>query len=250
VAKSIRKTKPQKRRAKHRPGPWWVRLRYVLRIAARVFWVALGLQAAVIFLFAFVNPPTDFYMLSEQLRLGDIRQSWVPIETLPAAVPRAMVAAEDANFCGHWGFDLAAIRAVVKSGGQRLRGASTISQQVAKNVFLWPARSWLRKAFEVETTLMIELLWSKKRILEVYLNMAEFDSGVFGVGAAAPWYFGVNARALSLTQAARLAAILPDPKGRSARTPDARTRARARAIMDGARTIAADGRAACFRVLK
>ncbi len=221
-----------------------------MRWGLRVLVAALGLQIALVALLGVVNPATDYYMLTEKIRLGSIRHEWVPLADLPAAVPRAAVAAEDANFCQHWGFDLAAIRAVVVAGGKRLRGASTISQQVAKNVFLWPSRSWLRKAFEVETTLLLELLWSKRRILEVYLNMAEFDDGVFGVGAAAPWYFGVPARALTLQQASRLAAVLPNPKGRSAKNPDARTRKRARAIADGARTIAADGRDRCFRVLK
>jgi len=221
-----------------------------VRVGARVFWALLGIQAVMIFLFAFVNPPTDFYMLSEQRRLGDIRQNWIALDQLPDDVPRAFVAAEDANFCQHWGFDLGAIRAAVESGGKRLRGASTISQQVAKNVFLWPSRSWVRKAFEVETTLLVELLWSKRRIIEVYLNIAEFDEGVFGVGAASPWYFGVPARKMTLAQAARLAAILPNPKHLSARTPNARTTKRARAIVDGARTIANDGRDVCFQRLK
>lgn len=221
-----------------------------MRVLARVFWAALAVQAALVFLFAFVDPPTNYYMLSESRRLGGVRQDWVALKDLPADVPRAFVAAEDANFCAHWGFDLGAIRAAVNEGSGRLRGASTISQQVAKNVFLWPGRSWLRKAFEVETTLLIELLWSKRRIVEVYLNVAELDEGVFGVGAAAPWYFGVPADRLSLTQAARLAAILPAPKRRSAKNPDARTRRRAAAIVSGARTIAADGRDRCFQVLK
>ena len=102
----------------------------------------------------------------------------------------------------------------------------------------------------METTLLIELLWSKRRIIEVYLNIAEMDEGVFGVGAAGPWYFGVPAERMSLTQAARLAAILPAPKRRSAKNLDARTRRRAAAIVSGARTIAADGRDRCFQVLK
>lgn len=219
----------------------------MLRIVARVFWTLLGFQAAVVFLFALVNPPTNFFMLSEARRLGGIRQEWVALKELSPHMARAVVAAEDAAFCAHWGFDLAAIREVVTRGDGRLRGASTISQQVAKNVFLWPARSWLRKAFEAETTLMIELFWSKRRIVEVYVNVVEFDEGVFGVGAAAPHYFGVSASDLSLLQAARLAAILPSPKKRSAVHPGKATRARTAAIMDGARTIAADGRDQCFQ---
>jgi monofunctional biosynthetic peptidoglycan transglycosylase len=155
------------------------------------------------------------------------------------------VAAEDANFCLHWGFDMAAIRQAVAAGGNR--GASTISQQVVKNVFLWHGRSWLRKAMEAMLTPAVELVWSKQRILEVYLNIAEFDEGVFGVQAAARHYFGVDARDLSALQAARLAAVLPDPKGRSASNPSNFVRNRTRAIISGAETIAADGRDACFR---
>ncbi len=128
---------------------------------------------------------------------------------------RSVVAAEDANFCLHWGFDMAAIRKAIDEGGNR--GASTISQQVVKNVFLWHGRSWLRKAMEAAITPVVELVWSKRRILEVYLNVAEFDTGVFGVQAAAQHYFGVSAADLSAVQAARLAAVLPDPKGRDAR---------------------------------
>lgn len=218
-----------------------------MRFSLRIFWVLLGFQALTVFVFAFVNPPTDFYMLSESHRLGGVKQDWVRLEDVSANMGRAVVAAEDANFCQHWGFDLGAIRAVVSGGGKQLRGASTLSQQVAKNVFLWPERSWFRKALEAETTLMLELLWSKRRIVEVYINVAEFDEGVFGVGAAGPYYFGVKARDLTLSQAARLAAVLPNPKGRSAVRPSAKTLRRVKAIISGARTIEADGRDRCFQ---
>jgi monofunctional glycosyltransferase len=157
---------------------------------------------------------------------------------------RSAVAAEDANFCLHWGFDMAAIRQAIDAGGNR--GASTISQQVVKNVFLWQGRSWLRKAMEALLTPVVELVWTKQRVLEVYMNVAEFDEGVFGVQAAAQHYFGVDARDLTATQAARLAAVLPDPKGRDAANPGPVVRRRAGQIISGAETIAADGRAACF----
>ena len=221
-------------------------MRAGLRYAARAFWAVLGFQAVLVFLFAFANPPMNFYMWAEKNRLGEIKQDWVRIEDVSEFMAQAVVAAEDAGFCEHWGFDLAAIRSAVSSGSGRLRGASTISQQVAKNVFLWPSRSWVRKALEAETTLMIELLWSKRRIVEVYINIAEFDEGVFGVAAAGPHYFGVKHGDLSLLQAARLAAILPNPKGRSAANPSGSVRKRTAAIMDGARTIVSDGRAECF----
>ncbi|MCB1366596.1 MAG: monofunctional biosynthetic peptidoglycan transglycosylase [Rhodobacteraceae bacterium] len=211
-----------------------------------MFWAILGLQAILVFLIAFMNPPPGYYMISEGQRLGAIKREWVDLEDMSPYMPRAVVAAEDANFCNHWGFDLDAIRAAVSGNDGRLRGASTISQQVTKNVFLWPARSWVRKALEAEMTIYVELFWTKRRIIEVYLNVAEFDEGVFGVGAAAAHYFGAKPADITLLQAARLAAILPNPKDRSAISPSSMTRARTAQIMDGARTIAADGRDGCF----
>jgi monofunctional biosynthetic peptidoglycan transglycosylase len=139
---------------------------------------------------------------------------------------------------------MAAIREAVEEGGAR--GASTLSQQVVKNTFLWHGRSYLRKALEAAITPAMELVWSKQRILEVYLNTAEFAEGVFGVQAAARYHFGIDALDLSALQAARLAAVLPDPKNRSASQPSAYVRKRTRAIISGAETIAADGRANCF----
>jgi monofunctional glycosyltransferase len=117
---------------------------------------------------------------------------------------------------------------------------------VVKNVFLWHGRSYLRKAIEGVLTPVVELVWSKQRILEVYLNVAEFDEGVFGIQAAAQHHFGVDAKDLTALQAARLAAVLPDPKGRSAAKPSSFVRSRTRSIIAGAETIAADGRSACF----
>lgn len=204
-----------------------------------------GFVLFMIVLFAVVNPPGNIYMASESRRLGGIKHDWVPIEEIAPIMVQAAVAAEDANFCLHWGFDMKEIRAALDRGGQR--GASTITQQVVKNVYLWPGRSWPRKALEALLTPLVEIAWSKRRILEVYLNVAEFDEGVFGVQAAAQHYFGVDAGALSAVQAARLAAILPDPKGRSPVSPSNFVRKRAAAILHGAETIRADGRTACFK---
>jgi monofunctional biosynthetic peptidoglycan transglycosylase len=183
--------------------------------------------------------------LGETFRLGGIEKDWVPMEDIAPVMARSAVAAEDANFCLHWGFDMAAIREAVAEGSNR--GASTISQQMVKNVFLWHGRNWARKAMEAAMTPVVETLWSKRRILEVYLNVAEFGEGVFGVQAAAQHHFGVDAKDLTPTQAARLAAVLPDPQERSASNPSSFVRSRTRAIMSGAETIAADGRAACFQ---
>ena len=219
-------------------------MRRVLRWTLRGMLGFAAFFALLVVLFSFLNPPTNIYQLQESARLGGVEREWADWEEIAPAVARSAVAAEDANFCLHWGFDMAAIRAAVAQGGNR--GASTISQQVVKNVFLWQGRSWLRKAMEALLTPAVELLWSKQRILEVYLNIAEFDEGVFGVQAAAQHYFGVDARDLSAVQAARLAAVLPDPKGRSASKPSSFVRNRSRAILSGAETIAADGRAACF----
>jgi monofunctional biosynthetic peptidoglycan transglycosylase len=166
------------------------------------------------------------------------------MENIAPVMARSVVAAEDANYCLHWGFDMGAIRDALEDGGNR--GASTISQQMVKNLYLWHGRSWPRKALEAILTPMVELIWSKRRILEVYLNVAEFDKGVFGVEAAARHYFEVSAAGLGPVQASRLAAILPDPKGRSAKDASAFVKRRAKQIAEGAATIGADGRAGCF----
>ena len=127
------------------------------------------------------------------------------------------------------------------------RGASTITQQTAKNVYLWHGRNYVRKGLEAGFTVLIELFWTKKRIIEVYLNVAEFDEGVFGAAAAAQHYFGVEPNNINSMQAARLASVLPNPKGRSASKPSNFVRKRTRAIMSGAATILTDGRANCFQ---
>lgn len=219
-----------------------------LRTGFRWLGRGLGLVAAtyavLVLLFSFVAPPINFYQLGEAWRLGGIEKDWVSWEEIAPIMGRSAVAAEDANFCNHWGFDMAAIREAIEQGSNR--GASTISQQVVKNVFLWHGRSWVRKAMEAVLTPVVELVWSKQRILEVYLNVAEFDEGVFGIQAAARHHFGVDAKDLTAVQAARLAAVLPDPKGRSASKPSSFVRSRTRSIIAGAETIAADGRSACF----
>ena len=220
------------------------RLRTALRWLGRALAGVAAVYAFLVLLFSFVPPPINFYQLGEAWRLGGIEKDWVPWEEIAPIMGRSAVAAEDANFCNHWGFDMAAIREAIEAGSNR--GASTISQQVVKNVFLWHGRSWVRKAMEAVLTPVVELVWSKQRILEVYLNVAEFDDGVFGIQAAAQHYFGVDAKDLTGLQAARLAAVLPDPKGRSASKPSSFVRSRTRSIISGAETIAADGRSACF----
>ncbi|WP_240611125.1 monofunctional biosynthetic peptidoglycan transglycosylase [Oceaniglobus ichthyenteri] len=220
-------------------------VRWLLRWAFRIGVVALSLGLIWISWFAVFNPGSTPYMRDERKRLGAVDYQWVSMADIAPVMARSAVAAEDANFCAHWGFDMAAIRLALENGGAR--GASTISQQVVKNLFLWQGRSWTRKALEAGITPIVETLWSKRRILEVYLNIAEFDQGVFGVDAAAHHYFGVTPAKLSATQAARLAAILPNPKERSASKPSNFVRTRSNSIRDGAATIDRDGRAACFQ---
>jgi monofunctional glycosyltransferase len=218
--------------------------RVVAKWAGRVLGGIAAFYAVLILLFSFLPPLINLYQLGEAWRLGGIDKDWVSWEEIAPVMGRSAVAAEDANFCTHWGFDMAAIRQAIEEGSNR--GASTISQQVVKNVFLWHGRSYLRKAMEAMLTPVVELVWSKERVLHVYLNVAEFDEGVFGVQAAAQHYFGVDAKDLSALQAARLAAVLPDPKGRDAANPSSFVRSRTRSIISGAETIAADGRSACF----
>ena len=194
--------------------------------------------------YAVINQPITPYMVAEARRHGPLERQWVSLDEIAPVMARSVVAAEDANFCLHWGFDMAAIRDALEDGAGR--GASTISQQVVKNVFLWHGRSWPRKALEAAMTPVAEAMWSKRRMIEIYLNVAEFDRGVFGVEAAARGYFGVSARDLSASQAALLAALLPNPKERSASAPGAFVKRRAASIADGAATIRADGRANCI----
>lgn len=144
----------------------------------------------------------------------DIQHDWVPMEQISSHLPRAVIASEDQNFLNHNGFDIKAIEKALEENkkGKRVRGASSISQQTAKNVFLWPERSWLRKGLEVYFTFLIEVFWSKERILEVYLNSIEMGKGIYGAEAAAQAWFKKPASKLSAYEAAAIAAVLPNPR--------------------------------------
>jgi len=241
MAKKAKSSRPRKAKPSvQRVQPLRVARRWLLRAIAALFLLVV----AVMGLFRFVNPPITHTIWAEQRRLGAVDRQWVPIEEIAPVALRAVVAAEDANFCTHWGFDMGAIRDAIEAGARR--GGSTISQQTVKNVFLWQGRSWPRKALEALLTPLMEALWPKRRILEVYVNVAEFDEGVFGIEAAAHRYFGVTPDKLSPAQAARLAAVLPNPKARDAANLPAGLRQRAAGILDGAATIRADGRSSCF----
>jgi monofunctional biosynthetic peptidoglycan transglycosylase len=220
-------------------------LRRIRRLLVRAVLALVLVAVALVLVFRWVNPPPGVLMLTERLRLGHVERDWVPLGRMTPNLPLSAAAAEDADFCSHWGFDLAGIRSAL-ADSERLRGGSTISQQVAKNVFLWPGRTWLRKGLEAGFTVLIEVFWPKRRIMEVYLNVAEMGEGVFGVDAAARHWWRTGAADLGPQRSARLMAILPDPRDRSPARPTAYLVRRGAAIQKGAATLRADGRAACF----
>lgn len=202
----------------------WVRRLLLLPVVLAVFSV---LQVAVL---RFVDPPLSMVMVEHRVKAwaggedGDgfrLRHEWRDFERIGPALPLAVIASEDQRFAEHRGFDLEAIEKAREEHAQggRLRGASTISQQTAKNVFLWSGRSWVRKGLEAWYTLLMEWMWPKQRILEVYVNVAEFGHGVYGAQAAAQAFFGKDADALTTAEGARLAAVLPSPRRYSAASP-------------------------------
>ncbi len=226
--RSRRRTRRPRRRS--RP-PLWRRILHgvLLSLAA-----LLALLLVLILLLRWVDPPWSMYMLSPASgpTPPSLRHTWQRIDDLPRHVPLAVIAAEDQRFPQHRGFDWLSIRQAVDAHrqGARLRGASTISQQTAKNVFLWHGRSYARKVLEAGFTATIEMLWPKARILEVYLNVAEWGPGIFGIEAAARYHFGIPARHLSREQAALLAAALPNPRVHSPARPSGTLAQRARWI--------------------
>ena len=192
--------------------------RHILfKVSLRVIFAFVVLSLLIVVPFRWLNPPVTMVMADRWFSSSDdnftLKQRWLPLKKLPKDVALAVVASEDQLFPLHSGFDFKAIFGVLKSAGKggQLRGASTISQQVARNVYLWTGRSWIRKGFEVWFTLLIELTWGKQRILEVYLNVAEWGLGVFGVEAASLHHFGKSAKRLSPMQSALLASSLPSP---------------------------------------
>jgi monofunctional glycosyltransferase len=203
-------------------------------------WMALGLLGVVvcllllILLLRWVPVPTSAFMLSQRIDGGRPEYRWVAWSEISAQMPIAVVAAEDQRFAYHWGLDLDAIADAMAANQQRSRprGGSTITQQVAKNLFLWPGRNWIRKGLEAALTIAIELCWPKRRILEVYLNIAQFGPHTFGVAAASQRYFRVPPSLLNDEQAALLAAILPSPKRYVVSPPSPYVRQRAADIRE------------------
>ena len=198
--------------------------------------IALLANAALVVPWRWLPPPISAFMLREiALERRAVEQRWIPRSAISANLALAVIAAEDQKFPSHHGFDFDSIARATRESRQRPRGASTISQQLAKNLYLWPGRSWLRKGLEGWLTLWIEAFWPKARILEVYLNVVEFGPGVYGAAAASERYFGKPASGLSMHEASLLAAVLPNPKKLSAARPSDYVRGRAAEIAAVAR---------------
>lgn len=222
------------------------------RVVRALLMAVAGLAACSllwVMAYRFVDPPATFLMLRDRWRGIAVDYRPVDLAEMGRHLPRAVIGAEDAHFCYHHGFDLEAMEQAWKrnASGGRLRGGSTISQQTAKNAFLWPGRTLLRKGLEAWFALWIELLWGKPRIMETYLNIVELGRGIYGVEAAARHYFGKPAARLTRTEAARIAAILPQPVKRDAASPGRYTRRYASRIEKRARVVANEGIDACLR---
>jgi len=195
-------------RNKRRTAAGWRRLAKWMLIAV------LAGPALVIVIYGFLPPPVTPLMLIRALEGEEIDYRWTPLEDISPHLAHAVIAAEDNRFCGHWGFDFEEFLVIFADwrDGERPRGASTITMQTAKNILLWPERQVVRKIFEAWLTPQLELLWSKRRILEVYLNVAEMGPGIYGAEAAAQRHFGKPAAALTAREAVLLAAALPSPR--------------------------------------
>ncbi len=202
----------QKKRRKSEKKP--VLLKRISRRLLIFGFSVLVLSLLMVLPFRWMNPPTTAFMLRDDSGRKPVLHEWVAWNNVGEASPIAVVASEDQKFASHFGFDVKSIRESVEdfNDGASLRGASTITQQVAKNMYLWPGKSLLRKGIEAYFAVLIEATWSKQRILEIYLNIAEFGPGIYGVGAASDNYFRKSPAALSDAEAALLAAVLPNPK--------------------------------------
>ena len=211
--------------------------------AGKALLIFVAISIGWVVAYRFVPVPMTWPMARDAVQGKHVERNWVALAEIAPAVPRAVIGAEDGRFCGHNGFDFAAMEAAAKrnANGKRLRGGSTISQQTAKNAFLWPGRSYFRKGLEAYFTVLIEAIWGKPRIMEVYLNIAEMGPGIYGVEAAAQHYFGTSAAELRPAQAARIAAILPQPIKRDAAKPGRYVKKYARRIEKRARVVRREG---------
>ena len=211
------------------------------RLKRWIFLIVLSvviLSVLAVLPWRWIAPPTSAFMLAEKWQTDrEIDYRWTPLEQISPQLAIAVVASEDQKFPDHHGFDLDSIRDALSAKRKRTRGASTISQQVAKNLYLWGGRSYLRKGIEAYLTLLIESLWSKRRILEVYLNVAEFAPGVYGAEAASRRLFGKSAHRLTLFESSLLAAVLPNPKRMRASSPSDYVSKRAQDIRQEVRQL-------------
>ncbi|MBC7519686.1 MAG: monofunctional biosynthetic peptidoglycan transglycosylase [Sandarakinorhabdus sp.] len=221
-------------------------------VKAAVLFVLVSLLWVVAY--RFVPVPVTWPMARDALAGRHVERQWVGLSQIAPAVPRAAIGAEDARFCAHNGFDFDAMEAAAarnakaaENGSAKVRGGSTISQQTAKNAFLWPGRSYLRKGLEAYFTVLIEAIWGKPRIMEVYLNIAEMGRGIYGVEAAAQHYFHKSAAQLTPAEAARIAAILPQPIKRNAAAPGRFVKRYANRIERRARVVRNEGIDGCLR---
>lgn len=218
----------------------------------RRFWLTLILVLALfpfvgVALFAIVPPTPTILMLRQVVRGEGLDYQWRGLNDISPNLVNAVIASEDARFCSHNGFDMDAIQKALdhNADGGRMRGGSTISQQTAKNVFLWPSRDWIRKGLEAGYTVLIETFWGKRRIMEVYLNVVEWAPGVYGAQAASQHWFNKNARDLTPREAARLAAILPAPRRYQAADPGPYVRRRGARVQAAMGTVRGQGLSAC-----
>lgn len=205
------------RRGARKWSPWFRCIALFLLLAA----VALLLSIVV---FRFVNPPITSVIALSKLRGFTVQQQWVPLENMSRSLPMAVIASEDGRFCAHWGVDWSAVKEAIDEGGglAGFRGASTIPMQTAKNLYLWNRRSYVRKIVEGPLAYAISIAWPKQRVMEVYLNIAQFGPGIFGAEAASRHYFGKSAATLTRREAVMLAATLPSPRTRNPAKPNAR----------------------------
>jgi len=228
-----------------RRRPLWRRVGRVLVVLFLVF----GLIGPILVTAAYrvIPPPITYLMVERAIEGRGFERHWRPLDEISPTLVRAVIAAEDAKFCSHRGFDFAAMEKAMAHNerSKRVRGGSTISQQTAKNIFLWPDRSYARKGLEAYFTVLIEALWGKRRIMEVYLNSVEWGPGVYGAEAAALKNFGVGADKLTNAQAARLAAILPSPLKWRAAKPGPYVKRRSGRIGKAAGTVRREGMASC-----
>lgn len=213
-------------------------MKTLLRWTAKLLLLAALLGCCLVLPLRWLQPPTTAFMLQDALRHNrPVSYWWLPLPEISGNLAIAVVAAEDQKFPRHHGFDLAQIRSVLDREGGPARGASTISQQLAKNLYLWPGKSYLRKGLEAWLTLWLELLLPKQRILELYLNVAQFGPGIYGAGAGSRLLLGVDAADLTPLQAALMAAVLPNPERLSAARPSAYVRQRSRDIQRQVRQL-------------